>query len=536
MPEIVIRIAEESDAGAIRDVFVASYGADYPYPEFYDVQELKKLIYSDETLMFVGEMNGVVVGTAAVFLEIGAYSDLVGEFGRLAVQPHARQHGVGSQLMHRRLEAVHDRLHVGISETRAEQPYSMAIGLEHGFVPLGFLPKKFLFSKRESLALMVRYFGDSLKLRRNHPRVIPEVYPLATIALESLGLTSDVIVDDRARAYPHNLDFESNELTLDGYATLLRIERGRERSREVFGPVRLHYGFFRIQARRSTYLLANAGETVTGAVGFTIDPHENTVRVFELISVNPDVVRFLLGGLIRRCRDEWEVKYIEIDVSAYAPAMQRTLLELGFVPAAYLPAIAFHRVERLDLVKMVRLLEPFGELPPNLPQEVQGIAELVARSLTHRTAVPRIEGAMQSTNLFADLDSEQARRLASWFEYHVFEDGAELFSEGSPGEDLVLVLRGEVQLSIGGAELTEVRVRAGECLGEASLLASRDHSATARAASRVEAAVIDRGALADLTRRRPDIGLKIYRNLARELGQKLSRSDLIILGRDAGYK
>lgn len=533
MPEIAIRAAEEHDAEAIRDVFIACYGGDYPYPEFYDVQELKKLIYSDETLMFVAEVDGGVVGTAAVFLEIGAFSDLVGEFGRLAVLPEARHHGVGSRLMHRRLEAVHDRLHVGLSETRAEQPYSIAIGLEHDFVPLGFLPNKFLFAKRESLALMVRYFGDGLKLRRNHPRIIPEVYPLADLALKSCGLPSDAIVDDQTRAYPHNLDFESKELTLDGYATLLRIERGRVRNREVFGPVRLHYGFFRIQSRRSTYLLATAGDNVSGAIGFTTDLHEKTVRVFELISVKPDVVRFLIGGLVRRCRDDWGIGYIEIDVSAYAPAMQRTLLELNFVPVAYLPAITFHRVERLDLVKMVRLLEPFGELPPGLPPAVQRIAELVSRSLTSRTVVPRIEAAMQDTNLFSDLDSEQASRLASWFAYRVYEQGEELFSEGQPGEQLILVLEGEVALLMGGEELTEVRVTAGECLGEASLLASRPHSATARAAVRVETAVIGRDTLNELARRRPDIGLTIYRNLARELGQKLSRSDLIILGRDA---
>ena len=49
---------------------------------------------------------------------------------------------------------------------------------------------------------------------------------------------------------------------------------------------------------------------------------------------------------------------IEVDVSAYAPRMQRTLVELGFLPVAYLPALVFHEVERLDVVKMVRLLDP----------------------------------------------------------------------------------------------------------------------------------------------------------------------------------
>jgi GNAT superfamily N-acetyltransferase len=529
MTDITIRVAEERDAAAIREVFVACYGSRYPYPEYYDVTELKKLIYSDETLMFVGELGGEVVGTAAVFLEIGALSDLVGEFGRLAVVPEARHRGVGSRLMHQRLEAVHERLHVGLAETRAEEPFSLNIGLEHGFVPLGFLPDKFLFDRRESLALMVRYFGDSLQLRRNHPRIIPEVYPLASRALESCGLANDAVVDDKTPSYPRNLDFASKELTLDGYSALLRIERGRVRNREVFGPVRLHYGFFRIQARRSTYLLATAGETIRGAVGFTLDPYESTVRVFELISVTPEVIRFLLGGLLRRCREDLGVKYVEIDVSAYAPAMQRTLLELGFVPAAYLPAITFHRVERLDVVKMVRLLQPFAGVPIDLPQGVRDIAEHVAESLASRAIVPRIEAAMQRANLFRELDVEQARRLASRFEHRLYEPGEEIFTEGEPGDRLLIVLQGEVALTMCGSELSEVRVTAGECLGESSLLAARTHSATAYARSHVEAALIGRDTLAELSRRRPDIGLAIYRNLARELGEKLSRSDLIIL-------
>ena len=107
-----------------------------------------------------------------------------------------------------------------------------------------------LLQRRESLALLACYFGDALGLRKNHPRVIPEVHPLSHLALEDCSLRPDAVVDEDAPAYPPGGSFEFQELTADGYATLLRIQRGRVRRREVFGPVRLHYGLFKLQARR----------------------------------------------------------------------------------------------------------------------------------------------------------------------------------------------------------------------------------------------------------------------------------------------
>ena len=103
--------------------------------------------------------------------------------------------------------------------------------------------------ERESLALLVRYFGNALELRDNHPRIIPEVNPLAHLALENCSLPPDAIVDEDAPAYPPGGNFEVQELTTEGYAALLRIERGRVRHREIFGPARLHYGIFKLQAR-----------------------------------------------------------------------------------------------------------------------------------------------------------------------------------------------------------------------------------------------------------------------------------------------
>ena len=102
------------------------------------------------------------------------------------------------------------------------------------FNPVGFLPLKWQLQTRESIALLARHFGNALDLRKNHPRLVTEVYPLASLALEHCSVKPDAIVDEEAAAYPAGSVYTTQELTTEGYAALLRIERGRVRNREIF--------------------------------------------------------------------------------------------------------------------------------------------------------------------------------------------------------------------------------------------------------------------------------------------------------------
>ena len=85
---IIVRPAEEQDIERIRDIFLKVYGKDYPYKEFYDTTWLTRAIFNDHGLMLVAveSQTNAITGTASVMFEFGAHSDLVGEFGRLAVE------------------------------------------------------------------------------------------------------------------------------------------------------------------------------------------------------------------------------------------------------------------------------------------------------------------------------------------------------------------------------------------------------------------------------------------------------------------
>jgi GNAT superfamily N-acetyltransferase len=519
---IVIREATGGDVAAIRTIFLATYGTEYTDPRFYDEAALTRLVYSDSLLLLVAEDTdtGQVIGTASVDLEVGARSDLVGEFGRLAVLPACRQRGVGKLLMKERLRRVQDRLQVGLVEARTAHPYSLKIAEGHQFAVVGFFPLR--WRRGESLVLLARYFGAALDLRTNHPRIIPEVHPLAHLALADCALPPDAIVDEEAAAYPPGGNFALQELTTEGYSALLRIERGRVRRREIFGPARLHYGIFKLQARRSRYLIAREDGRVAGAVGFTVDPMDRAVRIFELIALHDEVVRFLLGALERTCREEWDC-LVEVDVSAHAPRMQRTLLELGFLPVAYVPAMVFHEVERLDVVKMARVPTQQEVRTDELTPRSRVMAELVLRQFRSRSVLPRIAAAVQELPLFRGLSAEQVARLAGVCGVTTFASGQVIFRQGEVDDALFVVLQGEVAITVAGSAAPVGVVRGGECLGEMSLLTAAVHSATATPRTPVEAAILGHRELAELIRLRPDIGLHIYRNLAVGMGEKLRR-------------
>lgn len=532
---MTVREACVDDLEQVRDVFAACYGECYPYSDYCDIVSLTRLVYADGTILLVAvdQENGRVLGTASVVFGIGAYNDLVGEFGRLVVHPDSRGRGIGNRLMQGRIERVQNRLHVGLVENRSAHTFSQRISTAHDFVPVGFIPMKLLVHRRESVGLFVRHFGDALDLRRNNPRVIPEVGELAHLALDHCDLPGDCIIDDRSAPYPHDDGFSMDELQTDGYTWLLRIERGRLRHREVFGPVRLHYGLFQIGATHSHYLLARRGSEIAGGVGFMIDTAEKAVRIFELISHDDAPVRFLLESLISKCQMKLGTEYIEIDVSAYAPRMQRTLLELSFEPVGYIPASVFHEVERLDAIKMARVLVPLDLGPTHLCESLQPIADAVIDNFTARHISPRISQAAEQIPLFSGLNDEQRTRLATLCVPQQFPPGTAIFRQGDSSDGIHLVLTGDVELHAGDGSHAFAHLHSGQCLGETSLLCadepSSGHSATAIAKNQVETATLSLANFAQLVRRRPDIGVIIYRNLASDVSRKLKETDERIL-------
>ena len=405
-------------------------------------------------------------------------------------------------------------------DARLIHPYTLKIACKNGFNLVGFEPMKTLISERESVALLVQYFGQALELRKNNPRVIPEVFPLACLALENCSIKNDLIVDESSSSYPSGGSFEV-------YPRLLRIQRGRVSNREVFGPLKLHYGIFKHKVTESKYLIARDNERIVGAIGISIDEIEKAAKIFELIALDDEVIRFLLSEADNFLR-EAGVEFVEMDVSAYSPGIQRTLIELGFAPSAYIPAWAFHKVERLDVVRMIKLNVPLNIGQIHLDDEAQKIADVVIKQIKKTDVLPEILEQLELMSLMKGCDKEQSQRLAGLFKVAEYTEGEMIFKENEKASEMYVVLSGKVEVFMSHQEEPLAQVTTGECLGEISFLTAKNHSASALVKEKVRLAVITNEELNYLVRQRPDIGVLLYRNLAHGLGKKLQNQDLVL--------
>ena len=361
MNDLTIRQAAVEDAVGIRDIFIETYGRDYPYSEMYDVRWLQRALADDAVLVLVAEHQGRLAGTGWVFLGAGPFCDMIGEFGRLVVVPDLRRHGIGTKLFEERVALTRAILHFGFVQARTTHPFAQRISEKCGFTPVGFLPAKSQFARRESLAVMARLFGPARALRRPHPRLVPEILPLAQAALDNLDLPDDIIVDENARGYHVDRTYSLEEWVELRSPDLVELVRACNKPRRVYSRIPINYRVFRLQSSQATYLLAKSGEELHGALGFMYDPIGRVLKIIELVGRNEGAAGFLLDALNWLMTTRLDVAYAEIIVSAYNSAMQRTMIDHGFFPVAYYPSYVLRSVQRLDAVRLAKLFVPLEE-------------------------------------------------------------------------------------------------------------------------------------------------------------------------------
>ncbi|MBL7076770.1 MAG: GNAT family N-acetyltransferase [Kiritimatiellae bacterium] len=529
MGALQIRDTTEHDVEAVKALFVDAYGPDYPFTDFYDTGWLKKAVFDDDTMFLVAELDGKVLGTVSVMFATGGLSDLIGEFGRLVVHHEARGHHAGTELLQTALDRVSDSVRFAFAEARTAHSGSQKILEASGFHAVGFEPLKYKLIERESVVLYATHPAGLEDLRRNNPRVIPEIAPLAMHVLEQVGITPDVIVSD-ADGYPTprprgitNKRFLIEDLSERGWSPLLRIERGRVEGREVFGNLSLSHGFFKIRTQKTRYLVARDGAAILGGLGFSHDPIDQKVRIFELIGFDNAVKGALLDEVDRLAREELDAAYIEADVSAYAPELQRTLERLGFMATAYCPSMVFSEVERLDVVRMAKLSAPYFREEIPLTDAAGKTRDIVEFSMLDRREGRDIFRAAGATSIFSGIDEGDTYHLARIGRMRDIADGERLIQKGEAGDRVFVLVSGELRVSVGDREVG--RIAAGETVGEMSLLDENPRSANVIAAGDCRVLEILGTDLQELMARRPRLGMALMRNLAVNLSAKLRGAD-----------
>jgi RimJ/RimL family protein N-acetyltransferase len=502
-----IRPIEERDIESVIQLFRANYGDDYAIPEFYDPQWVKRGIYSDNIIWLVIEDAGKIVASGACILNFGDYNDQIGEIGRLVVDPSVGGKGLGKQMLAALVDASDERVEFAFAEARTVHPKTQKICDNIGLVPVGFLPMAYKMTWRESFVLSGQLFGNGRNLR--HPgtaEVIPAVAPLAQLSLKNLELAEPITIRDNARGYPIDISVEIKPLTGKSLMRLLKIEQGRLIEPEVFGSLHIDQGMSQLQARKVTYYVASEGERTLGAIGYYFEEHDQNVRITELIAQENAVKGNLLRFAVEQAEQLHQAQLIECDVNATSAAIQQTLFEMGFLPAAFVPGMVFHTTHRPDVVRFIKLNAPWDLGPLVLTEPSQEYFEVVAPAF-ERASIERLKKLPALSNVaLKGLTPLEALLFQRAGDETMPAVGAQLDANA-----LHIVLAGSVCHG-------EKIINAGGCVNPDILFGQQD-AITPIAGDKTRLLTLSRENLTALCDRYPRLGLKLYQNLAGYRGE-----------------
>ncbi|HYV95910.1 MAG TPA: DUF1003 domain-containing protein [Gemmatimonadaceae bacterium] len=141
--------------------------------------------------------------------------------------------------------------------------------------------------------------------------------------------------------------------------------------------------------------------------------------------------------------------------------------------------------------------------------------------------MPVEQALLKDVGIFRLLDDNERATLAGLFERRTFRASETIFHAGQPGDEIFLVLTGNVRLGITsdvGQEMILAEVTCGGVFGEISLLDGGPRTATAVTTEDTEALTLDRAQLLELVERHPHVAI----DLLTVMGQRIRETDVLL--------
>lgn len=139
---------------------------------------------------------------------------------------------------------------------------------------------------------------------------------------------------------------------------------------------------------------------------------------------------------------------------------------------------------------------------------------------------------IESSRMFADFSRPEVQIIAGYSHAYEVAAGETIFREGDKGQFMCLIVEGKVNVlkeTEVGTRKVITTVRAGQTMGEMSLLDDLPYSATATAKDRTKLVLITRNNFERLTDVHPVLGVKILRKIARLMSLRLRQTTGVLL-------
>ncbi|MFQ5613924.1 MAG: cyclic nucleotide-binding domain-containing protein [Anaerolineae bacterium] len=147
---------------------------------------------------------------------------------------------------------------------------------------------------------------------------------------------------------------------------------------------------------------------------------------------------------------------------------------------------------------------------------------------------------LKQTDLLMDLDTERLKKISAICQEKMYNGYDVIFEENTPGDELYIILSGQVEILVDphtlgvtgddvGEPSTIATLRRGQSFGEVALVDQGVRSASARCAQDgTKLLVINRDKFEQLCREDFELGYLVMRAIAADLSLKIRQTDLMV--------
>ncbi|KKM90964.1 hypothetical protein LCGC14_1233290, partial [marine sediment metagenome] len=309
----ILRLAHPSDAKEITEIYKKLYDGTYPYKEMEDIEEVRKMILDPHVKWIVyQDPQYHIAGCITFVLDFENKRGYIRGFmlkkkyqGRIDITKAM----IGSMLG--MLHEFRDTIYTWYVENRtahAKSQYSMWVC---GISPIAFYPNKDIFlNSIESDIMQILYDERALKEYRNNeiPCFIPSVKSCYQYSNKKYSLG------------PFNI--KSPNITLG------KVKVGKLQKKIKTNIITDKFGY----------------ETITfsfdGSDSYFEFLHTPQVKNFEKVKYHVKSLEelYVFAQEFIKCKNELNIRYCEVFISAYNPKHQQIFFNSGFQPRGYIPS------------------------------------------------------------------------------------------------------------------------------------------------------------------------------------------------------
>ena len=211
----------------------------------------------------------------------------------------------------------------------------------------------------------------------------------------------------------------------------------------------------------------------------------------------------------------------DLRLSSESP-LATTLLDLLQEPDEWLCACAILASPEVDDPRLEPVLARLagGENSPLLAETLAMIMNGAAmKSLPTIPIMERIL-YLRKVPLFAGLSPVELKQIATIAGEHLFAPGEVFAQQGELGDEMFIVVSGEVEVRVrkeDGEEVVITRRKPGEFVGEMSIIGQQPRMASLAADGEVRALCVEKTLFESMLRERPEVGLALIRALVERL-------------------